>query len=98
MRNYDIKIVIKDGEADEIIKEIQEHTMKIGECYDRLRKLGVVVVEKAVSENADGRVQRRGENNEDILRFHRAPRTADADHRVGRYVDCCHIVDIVIDP
>lgn len=40
MRNYDIKIVIKDGEADEIIKEIQEHTMKIGECYDRLRKLG----------------------------------------------------------
>lgn len=55
-----LHLFILDGEADEIIKEIQEHTMKIGECYDRLRKLGVVVVEKAVSENADGRVQRRG--------------------------------------
>lgn len=46
MTNYHMKIAIKDGEVEQIMREMDEAQEKIFECYDRLRALGVVVVEK----------------------------------------------------
>lgn len=46
MTPYRIKIAIKDGEVEQIMKELDAAQEKIVECYDRLIALGVVVVEK----------------------------------------------------
>ena len=54
MTGYGIRITIKDGEVEKIMKEIDEAQMKLYDCYKRLKELGIVTIEKTADENAGG--------------------------------------------
>ena len=51
MENYLVHIEMKDGELREIMRDLHEATEKINDCYDKLRWLGVLKIEKADSTN-----------------------------------------------
>lgn len=44
MRDFDIRIEIKDGEVEEILKELNEAQETIFKCYNRLINLGVMTI------------------------------------------------------
>lgn len=49
MNDVAIRIKVKDGEIERIMEELTLAQDKIMECYDRLRELGVLTIEKATS-------------------------------------------------
>lgn len=54
MRSYMIRIEIKQGEIESIMKEIDEAQDKIYKCYDRLTELGVLTIRKEPPAATDG--------------------------------------------
>lgn len=57
MDNFAIRILVKEGEVGKILDELTEAQEKIRDCYDRLRNLGVLTIEKATSGEAGGYVK-----------------------------------------
>ena len=50
--NTFIRIEVRDGEDEEILRELNEAQEKIYECYSKLKELGVLVTSKeAASSN-----------------------------------------------
>lgn len=55
MNPYILKIAVKDGEIDKILKDLTKAQETIYQCYRRLEELGVLVIDKAAeTENAAG--------------------------------------------
>lgn len=46
MNKYSISIKAKDGELEEILKELNDAQEKIYRCYTRLQNLGVLIIDK----------------------------------------------------
>lgn len=55
MNPFIVKIAVKDGEIDKILKDLTKAQETIYQCYRRLEELGVLVIDKAAeTENAAG--------------------------------------------
>lgn len=46
MNGYLIRVEIRDGEIEQILRELNEAQEKIYQCYSRLQEAGVVVIRK----------------------------------------------------
>lgn len=51
MDSYFMRIKIKDGEVEEVLNELEQAQKTIYECYEKLRTMGFLTVEKAASGN-----------------------------------------------
>ncbi|MBR2216504.1 MAG: hypothetical protein IJ849_12230 [Selenomonadaceae bacterium] len=53
MNKYFIGIEVKDGEIEKILGELHEAQEKMGDCYRRLRDLGVLTIRKDTADGSD---------------------------------------------
>lgn len=47
MTGYHLRIEVKNGEVEKILKELDEAREKIYECYSRLQDVGVLTISEA---------------------------------------------------